>query len=115
MKLLYGMVAYYGTMALLFWWSPSFCLGYWVFPHAEACTLLCAISYLWHAFVEASDPGNQYVNSVTILDGQDNVWNEDYHVIHHYFPNVHWSEAPKHFEATRDSYAAMTATIFRDT
>lgn len=90
--------------------------------------LLCAISYLWHAFVEESavasvrtsfsrfsensrtlgkgilqsicwhspvlfcapllhnqtwitvnlqDPGNQYVNSVTILDGHDNTFNEE--------------------------------------
>lgn len=44
---------------------------------SEACVLLCAISYLWHAFVEESDPGNQYVNSVTILGGHYNVWNED--------------------------------------
>jgi len=114
-KLLYGMVAYYGVAALLFWWSPVFCLVYWLFPHMEACVLLCAISYLWHAFVEESDPGNQYVNSVTILDGHDNVWNEDFHVVHHHAPNTHWTDAPAHFEANKDKYASVTATIFRNT
>jgi len=114
-KLLCGMVAYYGLTLLLFCWDPVFCTVYWLFPHVEACVLLCAISYLWHAFVEESDPDNQYVNAVTILDGHDNVWNEDYHVVHHYAPNTHWTDAPAHFEARRELYAAVTATIFRDT
>lgn len=30
-----GMVSYYGVAALLFWWSPTFCLVYWLFPHME--------------------------------------------------------------------------------
>jgi len=114
-QLLVGMVVYYGAMALLWCWSPIFCLVYWVYPHMEACVLLCAISYLWHAFVEESDPGNQYVNSVTILDGHDNVWNEDYHVVHHHAPNCHWTDAPEHFRAHREQYASVTATIFQDT
>jgi len=114
-QLLAGQVAYYGVTALLFRWNPTFCFIYWIFPHIEACVILCGISYMWHAFVEVDDPGNQYVNSVTILDGHDNVWNEDYHVVHHHAPNTHWSDAPAHFERNRDKYAAVTATIFRDT
>lgn len=114
-QIMYGMVTYYGVTALLFFWDPVFCICYWVFPHFEAIILLCAISYLWHAFVEESDPGNQYVNSVTILDGQDNVWNEDYHVVHHHSPSTHWTDAPKHFEQHKHLYAACTATIFQNT
>lgn len=114
-KLLCGMGAYYGVALLLLWWDPVFCVVYWLFPHMEAAVLLSAISYLWHAFVEESDPGNQYVNSVTILDGHDNVWNEDFHVVHHHAPNTHWTDAPAHFEKHREQYAAVTATIFRDT
>jgi len=114
-KLLLGMGAYYGVTLLLLWWDPVFAVVYWLFPHMEACVLLCAISYLWHAFVEESDPGNQYVNSVTIIDGHDNVWNEDYHVVHHHAPNTHWTEMPAHFEKNRHLYAAVNATIFHDT
>jgi fatty acid desaturase len=115
MELLYGMIAYYGVTALMLWWDPLFCIAYWVYPHFEAIVLLCAISYLWHAFVEVSDPGNQYVNSVTILNGHDNVFNEDYHVVHHHSPSTHWTDAPAHFEKNRHHYAAVNATIFRDT
>jgi len=114
-QLLGGMAAYYGVAALIWCWNPVFCLVYWIYPHMEACVILCAISYLWHAFVEESDPSNQYVNSVTVLEGHDNVWNEDYHVVHHHAPNVHWTDAPAHFEKNKEHYASVTATIFRDT
>eukprot|EP00442_Polarella_glacialis_P018942 CAMPEP_0115131386 /NCGR_PEP_ID=MMETSP0227-20121206/53083_1 /TAXON_ID=89957 /ORGANISM="Polarella glacialis, Strain CCMP 1383" /LENGTH=446 /DNA_ID=CAMNT_0002536891 /DNA_START=93 /DNA_END=1433 /DNA_ORIENTATION=- len=109
-----GMVAYYGVSALMFYWNPLFCTLYWGFCHIEGCVFLSCISYLWHAFVEESDPGNQYVNSVTILDGHDNVWNEDFHVVHHHSPGTHWTEMPAHFEANKHKYEAVTATIFRD-
>jgi len=114
-QMLYGMVTYYGFTLLLFLWSPTFCVVYWIFCHLEGMLLLCAISYLWHAFVEESDPGNQYVNSVTILDGHDNTFNEDYHVVHHHSPSTHWTDMPAHFEAHKEKYAAVNATIFRDT
>jgi len=112
---IYGMVYYYG-IAFMFWkWDRTFCLLYWLYPHAEAITFLCAISYLWHAFVEESDPNNQYVNSLTILEGHDNIWNEDYHVVHHHEPNVHWSNMPESYKKHIDDYAKCNATIFRDT
>lgn len=109
-----GMVAYYGMTAVLFWWSPSFCLAYWFFAHCDAIVFLAAIAYLWHAFVDEAEPGNQYVNSMTILEGHDNVWNEDYHPVHHHCPNVHWTEMPATYEKNKHHYAAVTATIFRD-
>mmetsp|Transcript_48729 Transcript_48729/g.139364 ORF Transcript_48729/g.139364 Transcript_48729/m.139364 type:complete len:522 (+) Transcript_48729:52-1617(+) len=114
-RLLAGMVAYYGVLALFWCWNPTFAFCYWLYPHLEATVALCAISYLWHAFVEESDPGNQYVNSVTVLDGHDNVWNEDFHVVHHHAPNCHWTDAKAHYEAHKSEYAASMATIFQDT
>lgn len=72
------------------------------------------IAYLWHSFVEPDDPTNQYINSITIVNGFDNVWNEDYHVVHHHAVGVHWSDAPAHYEKNKDKYAEVTATIFRD-
>ena len=64
------MVAYYGATLMLFLWNPVFCMTFWIFTHLEGLLffpllqsfstestgmiLLCAISYLWHAFVEES-------------------------------------------------------------
>merc|ERR1711971_1112231 len=111
----YGMFYYYSMGVLLCLCTDwKFAAGYWLYPFLESLSLLGMIAYIWHAFVDASDPNNQYINSITILDGGDNVWNEDYHVVHHHAPHVHWTDAPAHFESNKDKYAEVTATIFRD-
>lgn len=38
---------------------------------------------------------------------------QDYHVIHHDAPHVHWSEIPAKFEADRNEYVG--ASLFKDT
>lgn len=114
-KLLLGLLYYYGAGALLCCCTDwKFACAYWLYPLLESTSLLAMIAYIWHAFVEPTDPTNQYVNSVTILNGGDNVWNEDYHVVHHHAPHIHWTDAPAHFEKNKAKYAEHTATIFQD-
>lgn len=100
----------FGTMA----WNFSFGLAYLVYPYCESILFFSLISYLWHAWVDPENPDNQYVNSVTILNGRDNIWNEDYHVVHHCSP-CHWSEYPAHYQKNLQSYIDSKATIFQDT
>jgi fatty acid desaturase len=110
-----GMLYYYGIgVALCVVVDWKFALAYWLYPNMESLSLLGMIAYIWHAFVEPEDPTNQYVNSVTILNGGDNIWNEDYHVVHHHYPNVHWSQAVEHYEKQQHKYAEVNATIFQD-
>lgn len=110
-----GMTYYYGVGALLWIFVDwKFCCAYWLYPFFETVAILGMISYIWHAFVDPRDPTNQYVNSVTILKGGDNIWNEDYHVVHHHAPHVHWTQAPAHFEQEKEKYAAVKATIFEN-
>eukprot|EP00929_Paragymnodinium_shiwhaense_P030283 TRINITY_DN17187_c0_g1_i1.p1 TRINITY_DN17187_c0_g1~~TRINITY_DN17187_c0_g1_i1.p1 ORF type:complete len:469 (+),score=79.21 TRINITY_DN17187_c0_g1_i1:101-1507(+) len=110
-----GILTYYAVTVLLLLWNPTFAICYWIYPHVEGMLGLGVIAYLWHSFVDEDDPGNIYVNSLTILDGHDNVWNEDYHVVHHHFPGVHWTDVPDQYWKDIDKYKACTATIFRDT
>ena len=79
--LLFGMIYYYSWSAFVchkagfaFYWA------YVLYPMLEGASFLGIIAYLWHCFSEESDPNNQYINSITILRGGNNVWNEDYHV-----------------------------------
>ena len=75
---------------------------YFVFyPFIEAVAFMGNITYLWHAFVDEDDPANQYVNSMTIVEGHDNIWNEDNHVIHHHVVSSHWTECPEIYAATK--------------
>jgi len=95
--------------------SPTFSLVYLVFPHFETVIYLSGVSYVWHAFRDPKDPENEYINSVTILEGQYNVYNADYHVLHHQNPLTFYGDLPATFESQRDIYIQNKATIFRDT
>jgi len=114
-EMMLGMVLYYVPLVLLLLYDWEFALGYYVYPFMESMTFLGLIAYLWHAWIDPNDPQNQYINSVTILDGEDNIWNEDYHVVHHHQPHIHWSEVPAYFEKTKHLYAENRATIFKNT
>ena len=84
-------------------------------PHLETINYLAAINYTWHTFVDPDDVSNEYVKSITILDGQYNVFNEDYHVEHHLRPGVHWTTVYDSYVKRNEEYKKNSATIFKDT
>lgn len=92
-----------------------FGLAYAIYPLLENVILLAAINWTWHGFIDPTEPDNEYVNSTTIFDGQINVLEEDFHVLHHSHCGVHWTESKRLLEARMDKYEEKVATIFRDT
>eukprot|EP00730_Choanoeca_flexa_P007079 TRINITY_DN12276_c0_g2_i2.p1 TRINITY_DN12276_c0_g2~~TRINITY_DN12276_c0_g2_i2.p1 ORF type:complete len:484 (+),score=102.14 TRINITY_DN12276_c0_g2_i2:130-1452(+) len=108
-----GCLVHHAVMIAACQHNFTFGMAYVVYPYFEATLFLCLISYLWHAWMDPKDPSNAYVNSVTILDGHDNIWNEDYHVVHH-VSKCHWTEYPAHYERNIPNYIKAKATIFRD-
>jgi hypothetical protein len=95
--------------------SPTFALVYVAFPLVEAGLLLSAVNWSWHAFLNPDQPDDQYVQSITILDGCINVLNEDSHVVHHQYPGAHWTDHPLHQSKHWDEYVESRASCFRRT
>ena len=60
-----------------------------------------------HAFIDATQPGNSYVNSITCINSGYNAraWNDGYHIGHHVKANRHWTEMPQDFLDNRERYA----------
>lgn len=114
-KMITGMVLFYGLMVVVMAFDPLFGFAYLLLPHLSSIIFLAAINYTWHAFTDPEDPRNTYKNSVTLLEGQYNVYNEDYHVEHHLRPQTHWTEYPINFAKHREDYIRHKAIIFRDT
>lgn len=114
-KMIYGMLAYYGLMMAVMLFNPLFGFAYMLLPLLSSIIFLAAINYIWHAWSDPSEPKNIYKNSITVLNGDYNVFNEDYHVEHHKRPQTHWEEYPVNYEKHRDEYAANRAIIFTDT
>lgn len=80
--------------------------------------LVRALMYIgnWgqHAFVDGSDPGNAYRNSITCINTRYNArcFNDGYHIYHHVKPRAHWSELPGEFERNRTTYGKEDAIVF---
>lgn len=93
-----GSIYWLACVALVWHISPVFAVAYLLYPMFEQSILLSVVNWVWHGFVDPKDPENPYVQSVTIHDGLMNVLEEDYHVVHHQYPGVHWTQNPKRFE-----------------
>ena len=74
------------------------------YPHMEYTLFTAVISYLWHFTVDSEHWDSPFGNAKVITNGHDNVYNEDYHAVHHEYENVHWTQAPAQFEADREKY-----------
>lgn len=114
-KMVLGMVAFYGFMAVVMYINFWFGVAYLLIPHMSCIFLLAAINYTWHAWTDPSEPKNIYKNSITVLEGQYNVFNEDFHVEHHKRPQTHWREYPVNYAKHIEEYKQNRAVIFRDT
>lgn len=98
-KTFIGMVILYSIWAGLWMkFGAMFTIYYAMFPFIESVTFFGGISYLWHAWCAPEDVNNPYIDSVTIVEGKDNIFNEDYHVVHHTKPFAHWTDYKKHYE-----------------
>ena len=114
-KNLYGMVVIYSLWTLMAHKiGLLFTLYFAMYPFIESVVFFGGISYLWHAWCDPKDLNNPYVDSVTIVGGKDNIFNEDYHVVHHTKPMAHWTEYPTYYQESIEEYKKYNATIFTD-
>ena len=93
--------------AYLFGWPFTFATI--IYPFWEANILLSLISYCWHLFYEKNE-ANEFIESTTILNGKNFIFNEEYHVVHHQFPGLHWSKYPAMYK----KYLPKYDIIFKD-
>ncbi len=112
----YSIVYYYGILSLIwFLFGFRFLLGYFLLQHISVTIFLAAINYVWHAFTEPTDPMNQYVNSITILSGDYNIFNSNFHAVHHIRQATHWTSFEDHFRENIDAFRQNAATLFDKT
>mmetsp|Transcript_17865 Transcript_17865/g.50633 ORF Transcript_17865/g.50633 Transcript_17865/m.50633 type:complete len:521 (-) Transcript_17865:137-1699(-) len=115
-KVIYGSVYFFVWVAIWAWAvGPAFALTYLAFPFFEAALLLAGVNWSWHAFFDPDEPDNEFIQSITILDGTINVLNEDSHVVHHQYPGAHWTEHPKHLNKFWEQYMDRCGSVFQKT
>lgn len=67
-----------------------------------------------HSFIDPTDPGNDYKNSITCINTGYNhkCWNDGYHISHHEKQTMHWTEHPVYFKKTLQKYIDNDAIVF---
>lgn len=101
--LLKGMAIYwvgFPTVLYAVTHSPFFLLVVWLQPLFCMTFFLSVINWGFHAFVHIDESGKSVacVDSLVILDGQDDYFGEDDHMAHHYSPAT-WYTKTHEFQA----------------
>ncbi len=67
-----------------------------------------------HAFIDPSDPGDPYKNSVTMVNCPYNIekFNDGYHTTHHIKQMCHWAELPGQFQKDLGEYERTNSVVF---
>jgi len=112
-----GTLYYCGGVLLVYHCVGSFyfVVFYILYPMIEGNILLAAVNYTWHAFIDPQDHDNDYVNSVTILNGLNFTLSEEYHVVHHQYGGAHWSKNEELYVKHLPDYKKYTAKVFQNT
>ncbi|CAD7960685.1 unnamed protein product [Amoebophrya sp. A120] len=114
-------------VSLSFWGATIFALGnlfgytgvtcVLVIPHFFGLTAMALGNYAQHVFVDPLSPGNNYTLSYNCLNTEVNqtTFNDGYHIIHHIYPRLHWTELPSKFRSTLAQHKTERALTFRNT
>ena len=99
-------------LALVNWQATLLVFG---FTLLVTRTAMMSGNWAQHAFVDASQPDNCYVNSITCINSTYNkrCFNDGYHISHHWKPARHWTEHPQELKDNLQQYADADAIIFR--
>ncbi|MDP3815982.1 fatty acid desaturase [Pseudomonas sp.] len=114
-SMLAGNLLHLALFALLAAYSLPIAVFYMLVPWLASNFLMGVIHWSQHAFYGGQqDPKDFMYNTVTLLETPVNTLNEGYHVCHHHWENVHWSESPALFERLKPEMQAAQSMVFRD-
>src|SRR6185369_7763717 len=85
-----------------------------IIPFLFARFVMMLGNWAQHAFVESSDPENNFTNAVNCINTKYNkiCWNDGCHVIHHLRPAMHYTEIPLEFVKIKDRIAEHKTLVF---
>lgn len=114
-KVAFGYLIFISVLVTAYQYNPMGTIVIFLVPQAICWFGLMGGNWAQHAFIDQEDPENSYKNSITIIDSLYNTrcFNDGYHIGHHLYPGMHWSEMPQEFDQNKATYYENDALIFR--
>jgi fatty acid desaturase len=96
------------------WINPSAAMVVFVIPWLMMRWLLMCGNWAQHAFVDIDDPDNAYTNSHNLTNTWFNhiAYNDGYHIVHHLFPSMHWTEMALYYEQHQQDFVDNDSVVF---
>ncbi len=113
-KMLLGELSFILMCVILLFVNWKATLMVFILPFVIARFGMMAGNWAQHAFIDPSDAGNNYKNSITCINSIYNrrCFNDGYHIGHHLRPSMHWTDMPQDFLDNQDKYIANQAVVF---
>lgn len=113
-RMVAGELGFYVLAIGLTFYNWQAALVVFVIPFVVARFGMMAGNWGQHAFIDASDPGNSYRNTITCINSGYNkkCFNDGYHIGHHVRPTRHWTDMPADFERDVPNYRKEGSIIF---
>ena len=104
---------YYVAIVTVLWLiSPLWALVSIGWAFVEGNVLLAMVNWVWHMSVD--EGMTPEVVSTTIVRGQEFIFSEEYHAVHHASPGLHWSRYGEMYKSGKDKGSYARAVIFQD-
>ena len=112
-----GIYKYFATGCLILVITRSPAFVFWIFLQPLFCMsyFLALLNIGFHGFIEFDEEGKNipYVNSTTIIDGDDDYFGEDDHMAHHYNPSVNHKDLAEHQLSKVENFKKYKASVFQ--
>lgn len=96
--------------------SPWFLFAIWLQPLLAMSFFLALINWGYHAYIELDGNGKHLavVNSLTILDGQDDSFGEDDHMAHHYSTQTWYTQTHTYRARVMEDLKRHHGSVFKE-
>jgi len=114
-RMLTGESAYLVFVIILLFVNWKAAIVVFLFPMVFTRFMMMTGNWAQHAFIDSEAPENCYRNSITCINSGYNkkCWNDGYHIGHHLYPSLHWTEMPEEFLKNIEKYKSEDAIVFR--